>query len=746
MAATISAMQWIGMAAATRGDSAPLLRRRFVAGNMLAAAELEMCGLGYYEAWINGQRVGNHVLDPAQTDYTVRVMTVRHDVSELVRPGENVLGVILGDGWYNQNKVWVAAQLWYGEPRLWCALTLRYCDGHEECVCSDLTWRCSAGPIVANNVYAGEVYDARREPIGWHTAEFCDAGWEPVIAMEPPGGRMEEQAIPPIRITQVRTPESIHACGAGRYIVDMGQNFAGWARIRVQGPAGTEVRLRFAERLDTAGELDTSSTGVFATGVEQIDRYICRGGGVEEWEPRFTYHGFRYVEVSGWPGVLTADDIKGIVVHTDFVVAGGFECADERLNRMHQVAVWTHRSNVHSVPEDCPARERCGWLGDANVVCEYSLWNYDSRALWEKYLDDIESTRSLHGGLPCNIAPGKRTCGMANPDWAMAFVMIPWYVYVHTGKVGVLQRHWEGMDVLMRHLRDRAEEWIITEGYGDWCDPGEDGLCTHTPPALTSSLWFYRCTRVMSAAGRLLGKTAAAEAYDSWAEHVRVAIVRRFYDAGRATFGSQTGNALALEFGVAPKDDEARVVERLVQDIRGRDMHLTTGIMGLRYVFDVLSRYGHGDMALALFHQDSYPSFGDMLARGATTLWEGWGEPEHDVTHGARSLNHAMMGGFDNWFYVTLAGMKPDESQPGFRHVNLQPEPPPGLAWVRAWHMTPHGRLASAWRYAGAEFVWEVEVPAGCTATACLPFSRRVRALGAGRHELRERCAARVVA
>lgn len=746
MTGTTSEAQWIGMCAATRHDSAPFLRRLFAARANLVSAELEICGLGYYEAWINGKRVGDHVLDPAQTDYTVRVMKVRHNVSELVRAGENVLGVILGDGWYNQNKVWAAAHLWYGEPRLWCVLTLRYRDGQEERVGSDLTWRCSAGPIVANNVYAGEVYDARREHAGWSTAEFCAAEWEPVIAMEPPGGRMEEQTIPPIRVTEVRTPVSIRATGAGTYIADMGQNFAGWARIRVQGAAGTEVRLRFAERLDAAGALDTSTTGVFATEVEQIDRYICRGGGVEEWEPRFTYHGFRYVEVSGWPGVLTADDIKGIVVHTDFSLAGEFESSDERLNRMHTMALWTHRSNVHSVPEDCPARERCGWLGDANVVCEYSLWNYDSRALWEKYLDDIETTRSLHGGLPCNIAPGRRTCGMAKPDWAMAFVMIPWYVYVHTGNADVLWRHWDGMNTLMQHLKSQAEEWIITDGYGDWCDPGGDSMCTHTPPALTSSLWFCRCAQVMSRTARLLGDPTASAMYDTWATEVRAAIVRRFYDAARATFGSQTGNALALEFGVAPAEDEARVVANLVQDIKDRAVHLTTGIMGLRYLFEVLSRYGHSDVALALFHQDTYPSFGDMLARGATTLWEGWGEPEHDVTQGTRSLNHPMMGGFDNWFYTSLAGMKPDEAQPGFRHVYLQPEPPPGLAWVRAWHMTPHGRLASAWRYAGAEFVWQVEVPPGCTATARLPFSRRECRLDAGRHELRERCAEGVLA
>jgi len=734
-----NAAQWIGMAAAGRRESAPLLRRQFTVRGEIVSAELAICGLGYYEAWINGARVGDHVLDPAQTDYTERVMVVRHDVTEMMAAGENVLGVMLGDGWYNQNKVWAEACVWYGEPRLWCVLTMGYDDGREERVCSDGAWRCSAGPVVSNNIYAGEIYDARREQPGWNTAGFCDDKWERVVEMEAPGGRMELQTIPPVRVTQTLTPVSIRGVGEGSYIVDMGQNYAGWVHIRVQGNAGTGITLRFAERLDDAGMLDTSTTGVFATGVEQTDRYICRGGGVEEWEPRFTYHGFRYVEVSGWPGALTAEAISGRVVHTDFRPAGGFECSDERLNVLHRMALWTHRSNVHGVPEDCPARERCGWLGDANVVCEYSLWNYDSRALWEKYLDDIETTRRLHGGLPCNIAPGRRTCGMARADWAMACVMIPWYVYVHSGARRVLDKHWEGMTRLMEHLRDKAGEWIVEDGYGDWCDPGGDGLCTHTPPALTSSLWFYQSARVMSKVGQVLGETAAAQKYERWAGQVKAAVIRRFYDAGRATFGSQTGNALALTFGVAPAEDEARVAASLVEDIRARDTHVTTGIMGLRYLFEVLSEHGHGDLALALMHQDSYPSFGDMLARGATTLWEGWGEPEHDRAYGARSLNHPMMGGYDNWFYTTLAGMQPDEAQPGFAHIYLRPRPPRGLAWVRAWHDTPHGRLASAWRHEGGEFVWEVTVPAGCRATATLPFSGRQCEWEGGTYQLREK-------
>lgn len=739
MARMANGAKWIGMSPATRRDAAPLMRRQFRVKEKARRAELVICGLGYYEAWINGVRVGDHVLDPAQTDYTERVMYVRHDVARLLGESENVLGVMLGDGWYHQNKVWAAAQLWYGAPCLWCELIIEYEDGREERVVSDGAWQCAAGPVIFNNVYVGEWYDARREERGWSEPGFRAAGWEPVVEVAGPGGRMEEQVMPPMRVTERLRPMGVREMGAGRYVVDFGQNFAGWVRIRVRGVAGREIRLRFAERVDEAGEIDTATTGVAATGVEQEDRYICKGAGVEEWEPRFTYHGFRYVEVSGWPGELRKEDIEGAVVHTDMRVVGGFECADERLNTLHRMAVWTHRSNVHSVPEDCPTRERCGWLGDAMMVVDYSLWNYDSRLVWEKYLDDIETTRKLHGGFPCNIAPGKRTCGIARADWALAFVLIPWSLYVRCGESEVLRRHWEGMERVMEELARRAEGWIVDDGFGDWCEPESPGYVKNTPVALSTSLWFYQAARVMRSVARVVGAARDARKYGEWAEQICAAIRERFYDGERRTFGSQTGNVLAVTFGVLDGEEAEGAVRWVVDDVRRRGMHVTTGIMGLRYIFEVLSKYGYGEVALAILHEDSYPSFGDMIRRGATTLWEGWGEREADKSQ-ACSLNHAMKGGFDNWFYASLAGFGLREEAPGFREIDLRPRPAAGLEWVRAWHETRAGRWESAWRHEGEEFVWEVCVPEGCGARAEMPYSRRVIELGTGRHVLREVC------
>ena len=725
--------EWI--ASSLPGREAPLFRREFSVQGRISSATLHLCGLGYHEAWLNGLRVGDHVLDPAQTDYEKRVLYVSHDVTDMVQSGPNALGVMLGNGWYNQDRVWAENGLSYGQPRLLAELHLVFADGSRQVIGGDERWRCEAGPVTENNIYAGESYDARLEQPGWCSSGFDDSRWRPVVIADAPGGELQPQSIPPIRVVEALPPAAIDEIEPGIHLVDMGQNFSGWARIKVEAPRGTEIRMRFAESLSPDGGIDTASTGVFATGVEQIDRYICNGGGVETWQPRFTYHGFRYVEVVGWPGRLSAGDIVGAVVHTDLPTAGIFECSDERLNLLHRMALWTHRSNIHGLPEDCPARERCGWLGDANMVAEFSMWNFQAKAFWEKYLDDIETTMSLNNGIPCDIAPGKRgTKRNANPDWAAAFVMLAWYVYVHSGDLSVLGRHWDGMERLMEHFGEKADDWILEGGYGDWFDPGDESICTRTPATLTTTFWFHQCATVMSSAAIALRRPDRARRYADWASCIGDAVASRFFDRDTGSFGSQTANAMALQFGLAPDGEEPRVLDALVGDIRRREMHLSTGIMGVRYLFEVLSRHGQGELALAIMHQDTYPGFGDLIRRGATTLWEYWGEEKHDRVHGPRSLNHPMMGGFDNWFYNTLAGIRPDPGCPGFGHFVLEPHPIPGLDWVRGQYECPHGLIVSNWQLSGGRFEWDVTVPQGASATAILPFTRQVHELEPGTH------------
>ncbi len=712
---------WIAMPEDRPCRAAPLFRRAFSLAADVDAATLRICGLGYYEASINGRRVGDHVLDPAQTDYDRRCLFVTHDVAALLQRGANAVGVMLGNGWFNQTIVW--GGLSYGPPRLLAELDLTLTDGSRMRVRTDETWRCAAGPITSNNVYAGESYDARLEQPGWDEPHFDDAAWGPVELAPAPGGVLQPQTLPPIRRIETIRPVAITRPRPDRYVVDLGQNLAGWLRIRPDGAAGTTIRLRFAETLGPDGMIDTASTGVQHTRVEQEDRYTCRGGGRTTWEPRFTYHGFRYAEIRGWPGTATADDVTGVVVHTDLEPAGAFTCSDDRLNRLHRMALWTLRSNIHGLPTDCPARERCGWLGDAHIVCPYALYNYRSRAFWRKYLDDIDTSRAANGGLPTNVAPGKRSCGTARPDWMAAAVLLPWYLYLYTGDDEAMQRHWDAIEIVGTHFGDRADDGLLAGGYGDWFDPGVSAEPRFTPEPLTTTAWYHRCAAVAARMAAHLGRERAAARFAAQAEQAARAFVGHFYDAGRHTFGSQTADAMALAFGLVPAGDEDAVAASLADDIRRRDLHATVGIMGVAVLFEALTRHGHGELALELMHQDTYPSFGDLIARGATTLWEYWGEAEVDARHGRRSLNHPMMGGYDTWFYATLAGIRPDWDAPGFRRVRLEPHPIRGLNRVTAHHDSPHGRIVSAWRMDGDRFRWTVALPAGTRGTAVLPFS-----------------------
>ncbi len=716
-----------------------MFRREFKLPFPAKSAKLLICGLGYNEVFINGCRVGDSVLDPAQTDYNARAFYVEHDVTKLLKSGDNAIGVILGDGWFNQNRVW---KTWhdgkgmsYGCPRFIARLETSSSDGKSFEFDSDLSWKCSTGPVTENNIYAGERYDARLERIGWDSPGYDDSEWiSPVIA-EAPCGRLEKQELPPIRKIEELIPKSVSEVKPGVWVADMGQNFSGWLRIKVNAPAGTEIRMRFAETVFPDGMVDTASTGVFATFVEQIDTYICKGNGTETWEPRFTYHGFRYVEIKGWPEKLSDSDITGIVVHTAFETAGKFDCGDNRLNTLHNMALWTHRSNAHGIPEDCPARERCGWLGDANVVCEYSMWNFNSASFWEKYLDDIETTRQANGGIPFYIAPGKRTCATASHDWMASFILIPWYIYVYHHKRAVLERHYSGMRQVIERFGEKSEDWILAGGLGDWFEPGMSAKPTQTPESLTTTIWFFRCAEIMSKVSSILGKSDDAERYSGWTRKIGESFIRKYFDWEIRSFGSQTANAMAIHFGLVPGRIKGNILSALEKDIcETRRMHYHAGIFGIRYLFEVLSRNGHADLAVKILHQNTYPGFGNLISRGATTLWEYWGEPEVDKKHGARSLSHPMMGGFDNFFYNSLAGIRPDEDNPGFRHFFLEPHPVSFVKWAKAEYLSGFGRIASAWEFKGKMIEWSVEVPAGTSATVKMPFTDEEKTLEAGKY------------
>lgn len=710
--------QWIGAPAVCEKEGAPCFRKAFTLRPGWRTVRAFVCGLGYHEFYVNGRKADSRVLEPAQTEYPKRVLYSAYDVTELVRAGGNVLGVMLGNGWYHQDRVWGGMS--YGSPVLRLRFEAEYPDGSRQTVLSDGTWQVAAGPITSNNIYAGETCDARRR-LDWNGAMLADKPWSAVVPAQGPAGALICPAFPPIRAVGTLAPAEPREVAPGVFLYDMRQNFAGWARLRVRAPAGTRVKMRFAETVDPkTGLLDTASTGVFATQVEQIDTYICRGGGLETWEPRFTYHGYRYVEVVGLPPGSRPPVLEGIVVHTDVEPAGGFTCSDPMLNRIHQAAVWTLVSNLHGVPTDCPARERCGWLGDSHASAEMAALNFDMSGFWSKYLDDI--TTGWVSDLPPSVVPGKRIAGASGPlDWGVAVVMLPWFRWLYYGDRAELERSYPAMSRFVRTAGKTATNGIASNGLGDWCPPGSVEP-TATPVPLTTTAWLAEAARLTAQTATLLGRPEEAREFAQMAERSTVALQAKYYNAAAHTFGSQTADAMALAFRLCPEADRQAVCDSLALDVVKHGKHHTTGIFGSRWLFDTLTAGGHGDIAFDVLHQTDYPSIGYLFHLGATTFWECWGEPELDKKWGARSLNHPMQAGYDAWFFQGLGGIACDETGPGFRKILLRPNLLPGLTSVRVYHDSPHGRIRSEWTQKGGTVRFHIVIPPNTTAKLYLPL------------------------
>ncbi len=722
---------WIAALSSDKPAGAPEFITTFGAQPGWIAARLFVCSAGYHTAEINDKPVDNRVLEPAQTDFQKRAFYSAYRAGGSIKPGHNVLRITLGNGWFNQDRVWGGMS--YGKPAIKFRLVLEYPNGFTtECTSGSATkWR--SGPIMADNIYAGESYDARRAASA-ELAASSNLNLASVLPASPVGSIVSSQ-IPPIRRTNTLKPLHVTTPKPGVLVYDMGQNFAGWLKLRLNAPAGTTVKLRFAEALSKesgkSGQIDTASTGVFATGVEQVDTYTCRGGGNEEWEPHFTYHGFRYAEITGLPAGARPSEVIGVVVHSDVPEIGSFECSDPMLNRIHHAAIWTLISNLHGQPTDCPARERCGWMGDAHGAAEMSALNFDMATFWSKYVGDIET--SWVDVLPSQIAPGKRGTGPSgNPDWGAAVVLVPWYRYLYYGDRKELTRDYPSMARFVTALSAQAKAGIITNGYGDWCPPGSVEPVA-TPVPFTSTAWLIRTAEYAAYSARALGKANEAARFEEIRAESLNALRSRFYQPERHSFGSQTADAMALGMGLALPGSEQAVADALAADVVTHGYHHTTGIFGSRYLFDMLTKYGHGDVASRVLHQTTYPSIGNLFSLGATTFWECWGEDELDKKWGARSLNHPMQAAYDAWFYQGLAGINPDPAQPGFKHTILQPQLLPGLTSIRSAYRTPYGVLRSAWQQTdtsiGRTVRFQLEIPANTLATFKLPSGLRVTAV-----------------
>lgn len=716
-------------APAEEGQCAAIFQKTVELSEGLCCARAYVCGLGYYELSINGKRVGDRVLDPAQTDYEKVALYATYDITNNLRRGDNTIEILVGDGWYNQ-CVPDDGRFSYGRPGVIALIRMRLNSGETVSFVTDSTWRVLPSCIIRSQIYTGEVYDARCERPASETGSD-DSAYPCAEVSESLSPNLRSQTMPPICRIELLRAILVSEARDGVWVFDLGQNIAGWVRLKVRAPAGTRITLTFSEELNSDGTINTDSTGVFHNKAPQQDVYICGGSGTEMWEPRFTYHGFRYVEVEGLAEPPDEETITGVVVHSDLHRQGDFDCSDPMLGRIHSNAMWTIRGNIHGVLTDCPHRERCAWTGDAHTAMEAMIYTFDSALFWGKYCHDIET--SLANGLPTSISPGKRGAGdVANPDWGAAVVIIPYNLWRYYGDTRTMEHMYRHMRRYVDWLDYISEEGIIKAGQGDWFDPPLEGpdapsdyLSNRTPAEKTSTAFYCRVVDAMAEMAGVLGREPDRNRYEKLGRSIREAFHQTFFDEQAMSYGSQTANAVALQFGLVPSELRNEVIQSLVRDISDHNYHFTTGIHGGRVLYDVLSRSGHGQTAQRIMHQKTYPSIGYLIGLGATTMWENWSRSA-GYRGKPRSHNHVMNCGFAMWFQQSLGGIRLDSRVPAFKRIVFAPDVENELEYVYASYESPYGSVISHWRFDGDQMIWRIAVPANCTAEVVLPATGRI--------------------
>ena len=714
-----------------------VFRRDFAVGEPVKRATIYASARGVFELTLGGRRVGEDLFAPEWTDYTKRLHYRTYDVTALVRPGINTLGATLGDGWWSGFVGWQETRGRYGslENSLLVQLELELENGDRVVLGTDGTWQCAVGPILSSDFQMGEVYDARRAPHAWLPAREVAA---PALALV-------AQRAEPVRVHHLLPPVSLNEVQPGVFVYDLGQNIAGWVRLKVSAPAGTRFQLRHGERLNPDGTLYTANL----RRAKATDVYIARGDAEESWEPRFTFHGFQYVELTahGPDGCHLIDDkfrptlgtVTGCALHSSTPEAGTFECSHAGVNRLWLNGLWSQRDNFLSVPTDCPQRdERLGWMGDAQVFIRTASYNCEVAAFFTKWMTDVEDSQTPDGLFP-DVAPRipenirfvglDDLCGGAG--WADAGIVVPWTIWRMYGDTRIVERHWRAMtawlDYLERTNPDGIRSRDLRNNYGDWlCIPTDTSFRTQSPmkTLLATAYWADDAAK-MARMARAIGREADAVRFQAMAERVRAAFQAEFVRPdGQMAVETQTAYLVALAFDLLPGDLRARAAERLVDNIRRLDWHLSTGFIGISHLNPTLTTSGHADVAYRLLLQETYPSWLFPVLQGATTIWERWdswtiaGGFHKD---GMNSFNHYSLGSVGEWLFRHVLGIELDPETPGFQRFVLKPFVGDGLDHAQGSYRSLHGEIRSAWRRAGAQLTWEVTVPANTSARVFIP-------------------------
>jgi len=698
---------------------APMLRKSVILNKDIVSARAYVTGLGFFELYVNGEKAGKDVLVPNVTLYgkrddlgeigaminnnfrEYRVMYLSYDIKPLLKEGENVIGAILGNGFYNPSSYWCQG---YGTPRFLSQIHIRYSDGTEQVIVSDTSWKAARSAIVMDQVFDGEHYDARLEQPGWPAPGFDDSAWQQAVVRKAPEGKLKAHMSPVDRVMESLPPVRVEKTGTGSYRVDFGQEISGWVHLmNVTGKPGHVINIKY---------ICESAMG--------DNSYTMKGGVPESYAARFTWFVFREVEISNWPGELNPDQLRAEAVYTDIETTGKFECSNSLFNAINKIWWRSQTDNMHGgIASDCPHRERSPYTGDGQVACVTVMHNFDARAFYTKWIQDILGAQNPENGYVPNGAPWQPGCG-GGVAWGAAMNIMPWEFYLHNGDKDMLRDNYEGMTGYIRYMltwvdsdgimfsqapdRTKPNRWI---NLGDWAVPGK-----LPPDDLVHTFFLWRCADLTAKAAGVLGRKEEADEYNAIAEKTKAAFQRKYFDEEKGTYGNFGGNIFALKMGI-PSGQKERVIAALRSDISANGDHLDTGIFGTQFFFEVLAENGLNELAFKAMNQRTRPSYGWWIEQGATTSWEQWS--------GSGSRNHPMFGGGITWFYRKLAGMNADPARPGYRNIIFRPQPTGDITYTTFSNLTTLGTAGITWKKEDRKFIMNVTIPPGCTSTCYIP-------------------------
>jgi alpha-L-rhamnosidase len=726
--------RWIEMESDTnRYSPSPHFRKEFVVSKTVTRAVVYVTSHGLYELHLNGEKVGDQVLTPGWTTYGKRLQYQVYDITGKLVKGNNAIGAVMGDGWYRGTLAWNSSWGIYGK-RLGLLMQMRitYADGSEDMIVTDETWKCNNdGAIRMDDIYNGEIYDANKKLTGWNKLGYDDRNWQNVITANYSVPLVAGESVPIRKIQEIK-PVKIFRTPNGSLVADMGQNMVGWVRLKVTGPKGTMVRIRHAEVLDKYGEFYTENLRSAKCEIQ----YTLAGTGEELYEPRFTFMGFRFIEVTGFPGILTPDNITGVVVHSDMQPTGFFECSNPLLNQLQHNIIWGQKGNFVDVPTDCPQRdERLGWTGDAQAFSRTAAFNFYVAPFFTKWLKDVALDQKQGGEVP-DVIPdvlNRQNARAAQPSagWGDAAVIVPWTMYIVYGDKKLLETQYPGMKAWVEYIRKNAGDTYIWKGgskYGDWLfyhppvnnHSEPDG---HTDHDFIATAFYAYSTGLLAKAAKELGKREDEKYYTELFNKIKTVFINEYVTpAGRVGTTSQTSYVLALMFDLLPENLRGKAAQYLVDDIKSRSNHLSTGFLGTPFLCHILSATGHTDVAYDLLLQETYPSWIYPVKMGATTIWERWDGQKTDSTFqdaGMNSFNHYAYGAIGDWMYRVSAGI--EARSPGYKEILIQPHITDRLTYSKASFESMYGTISSGWERKDGKIIIKVNIPANTNALILLP-------------------------